>query len=121
MSERTPTAAMPASPPAIQRFFEAGQQLPTLPEVAHSLQDAAALIGLAPLRSLALGACLAQAFPRIVGFDRLRFWRLNLARAGCARWLAGRLDQDTDSAEVAGLPRLPIFNNLTAPAAVLLH
>jgi HD-like signal output (HDOD) protein len=67
------------------------------------LQDAAALIGLAPLRSLALGACLAQAFPHVTGFDRLRFWRLNLATAGYARWLAGRLGHDSDRAEVAGL------------------
>ena len=67
------------------------------------LQDAAAIIGLGPLRSLALGACLAQAFPRVAGFDRLRFWRLNLATAGYARWLAGRLNHDADRAEVAGL------------------
>ena len=67
------------------------------------LQDAAAMIGLGPLRSLALGACLAQAFPLVAGFDRLRFWRLNLATAGYARWLAGRLSVDTDRAEVAGL------------------
>ena len=67
------------------------------------LQDAAALIGLGPLRTLALGACLAQAFPAIPGFDRLRFWRQNLATAAYARWLAGRLTLDADMAEVAGL------------------
>ena len=67
------------------------------------LQDAAAIIGLAPLRSMALGACLAQAFPRPAGFDRLRFWRQNLATAGYARWLAAHLGLDGDRAEVAGL------------------
>ncbi len=67
------------------------------------LQDAAALIGLGPLRSLAMGACLARAFPVLPGFDRLRFWRQNLATAAYARWLASTLGLDTDSAEVAGL------------------
>ena len=67
------------------------------------LQDAAALIGLGPLRSLAMGACLARAFPALPGFDRLRFWRQNLATAAYARWLASTLGLDTDTAEVAGL------------------
>lgn len=67
------------------------------------LQDAAAMIGLGPLRSLAMGACLAQAFPDRPGFDRLRFWRQNLATAAYARWLAGTLGLDADMAEVAGL------------------
>lgn len=67
------------------------------------LQDAAALIGLGPLRGLAMGACLAQAFPPMPGFDRLRFWRQNLATAGYARWLASQLGLDADMAEVAGL------------------
>lgn len=67
------------------------------------LQDAAALIGLGPLRSLAMGACLARAFPALPGFDRLRFWRQNLATAAYSRWLASTLGLDTDIAEVAGL------------------
>jgi HD-like signal output (HDOD) protein len=67
------------------------------------LQDAAALIGLGPLRSLAMGACLARAFPAMPGFDRLRFWRQNLATAAYSRWLASTLGLDTDNAEVAGL------------------
>ena len=67
------------------------------------LQDAAAMIGLGPLRSLAMGACLARAFPLLPGFDRLRFWRQNLATAAYSRWLASTLGLDTDTAEVAGL------------------
>lgn len=67
------------------------------------LQDAAAVVGLGPLRALALGACLARAFPPMPGFDRLRFWRQNLATAGYARWLSGLLDLDPDLAEVSGL------------------
>jgi len=136
-------------PPALQRFFHATLDLPTLPEIARRLmatfqredvslrelvalmaqdtalsarllrlansaryaprerltrlQDAAAMVGLGPLRGMALGACLAQAFPPMPGFDRLRFWRQNLATAGYARWLAGTLSLDADMAEVAGL------------------
>lgn len=67
------------------------------------LQDAAALIGLGSLRSLAMGACLAQAFPVLPGFDRLRFWRQNLATAAYSRWLASARGLNTDTAEVAGL------------------
>lgn len=67
------------------------------------LQDAAAMIGLGPLRGLALGACLANVFPHPMGFDRVRFWCQNLATAGLARWLALQLGQDGDTAEIAGL------------------
>lgn len=67
------------------------------------LQDAAALIGLGPLRAMAMGACLARAFPVLPGFDRLRFWRQNLATAAYSRWLASALGFDVDTAEVAGL------------------
>ncbi|MBP6901255.1 MAG: HDOD domain-containing protein [Burkholderiaceae bacterium] len=67
------------------------------------LQDAAQRIGLGPLRGLALGASLADAFPQPPGFDRLRFWRQNLATAGQARWLAQRLGLDSDLADTGGL------------------
>ena len=67
------------------------------------LPDAAAMIGLGPLRSLAMGACLARVFPLLPGFDRLRFWRQNLATAAYSRWLASTVGLDTDTAEVAGL------------------
>lgn len=67
------------------------------------LQDAAAVVGLGPLRALALSACLARAFPPLPGFDRLRFWRQNLATAGYARWMSGLLELDADMSEVAGL------------------
>jgi HD-like signal output (HDOD) protein len=67
------------------------------------LSDATALIGLAALRSLAMGACLANVFPNPQGFDRVRFWCQNLATAGHARWLAELLGEDPDTAEMAGL------------------
>jgi len=67
------------------------------------LQDASAVIGLAALRGLAMSACLANIFPRPMGFDRVRFWCQNLATAGHARWLAELLNEDPDTAEMAGL------------------
>jgi HD-like signal output (HDOD) protein len=134
---------------AILRFFNAGIELPTMPETAlrlldtfgrddvsvqelvtlisHDpalaarllrlansarfsptervtrLHDAATQIGLGALRGLAMSACLVQAFPVLRGFDRLRFWRQNLATAGYARWLAQHLQLDADMAEVAGM------------------
>ncbi|MDT7836589.1 HDOD domain-containing protein [Aquabacterium sp. OR-4] len=67
------------------------------------LNDAAQIIGLGALRGLALGASLADCFPHPPGFDRLRFWRQNLATAGHARWLAQAAHVDADTAETAGL------------------
>ena len=68
-----------------------------------TLKDAAAGIGMTSLRDLALAACMAGAFPKIDGFDRLRFWRQCLATAGHARMLAQACDLDPDSAYMAGL------------------
>ena len=67
------------------------------------LDVAATMIGFDALRGLALGACLANAFPHPPGFDRLRFWCQNLATAGRARHLATWLHGDADTAEIAGL------------------
>lgn len=67
------------------------------------LQEAAMLIGLGALRGLAMAAVLADSFPNPSGFDRLRFWRQNLATAGYARWLATHLELDAGLAEVAGM------------------
>lgn len=67
------------------------------------LSDAAHLIGLVALRGLALSASLVNSFPHPPGFDRLRFWRQNLATAGYARWLASALQLNAGLAEVGGL------------------
>lgn len=67
------------------------------------LSDAAMVLGLGPLRGLALSASLVDAFPHPIGFDRLRFWRQNLATSGYASWLARRLGLDAAVAEVGGL------------------
>ena len=67
------------------------------------LRDAAARVGLGPLRGLAMSVCLAGAFPNPRGFDRRRFWSQNLATAGHARVLAEMLQLDADAAELAGL------------------
>jgi HD-like signal output (HDOD) protein len=68
-----------------------------------SIQDAAATIGMTAMRDLTLAACVAGAFPKINGFDRLRFWRQCLATAGHARTLAQACDLDPDAAYLAGL------------------
>lgn len=67
------------------------------------LADAAQRIGMGPLRGLALAGSVAEGFPRPPGFDRLRFWRQNLATAGYATWLARQLRLDHTLAEVCGL------------------
>jgi len=68
-----------------------------------TLKDAAATIGLSALRDMALAACVAGAFPKTGGFDRLRFWRQCMATAGHARMLAQACDVDPDTAYLAGL------------------
>lgn len=127
-----PPLSLPAMPEVAQRLLASlGQDDLTLDQLAHilssdaalaarllrlansaryaggdrvlRLQDAARRVGLGPLRGLALGASLADLFPQPPGFDRLRFWRQNLATAGQARWLAGLLDLDADLADTGGL------------------
>lgn len=68
-----------------------------------TIQDAAATIGMTALRDLTLAACVSGAFPKIAGFDRLRFWRQCLATAGHARLLAQACDLNPDGAHLAGL------------------
>ncbi|MBN8489682.1 MAG: HDOD domain-containing protein [Burkholderiales bacterium] len=68
-----------------------------------TLKDAAMVIGLGSLRDMALAACVAGAFPKVEGFDRLKFWRQCLATAGHARLLAPSSDVDPDTAYLAGL------------------
>jgi HD-like signal output (HDOD) protein len=67
-----------------------------------SLHDAAALLGMERLRNLVLAASIAGAFPRVSGFDRLRFWKHAIATGGYAQWLARILGVDADSGYLAG-------------------
>jgi HD-like signal output (HDOD) protein len=68
-----------------------------------TLQDAAAALGLRTLRDLTLSACMSGAFPAVLGFDRLAFWRSTLAVATYAQVLAPALDADPDTAYLGGL------------------
>jgi len=68
-----------------------------------SIKDAAASLGMRSLRDLTLSACLSGAFPKAPFFDRLEFWRGNLAVAAYTQPLARALDQDEDSAYIGGL------------------
>lgn len=68
-----------------------------------TVRDAATTLGMNNLRDLSLAACVSGAFPKVEGFDRLRFWRQCLATAGHARTLAQACGVDADTAYVAGL------------------
>ena len=68
-----------------------------------SLKDAAATLGLRALRDLTLAACMSGAFPTVIGFDRLSFWRSTLALAAYTQPLARALGLDEDEAYLGGL------------------
>lgn len=68
-----------------------------------SLKDAAATLGLRSLRDLTLAACMCSAFPAVIGFDRLAFWRSTLALAAYTQPLARALGLDEDEAYLGGL------------------
>ncbi|WP_332291422.1 HDOD domain-containing protein [Aquincola agrisoli] len=68
-----------------------------------TLKDAAATLGLRALRDLTLSACMSGAFPAVIGFDRLAFWRSTLALAAYTQPLARALDCDEDIAYLGGL------------------
>jgi HD-like signal output (HDOD) protein len=67
-----------------------------------NLRQGAVLLGLETLRNLVLSACVIGAFPRMPGFDRVRFWRHCVATGGYSRWLGRMLGFDSDSAYLAG-------------------
>ncbi len=68
-----------------------------------SLDEAITLIGIAQLRTLALAACFADAFPRLPGLDSNEFWQSSRACAGYARWLAKGAGVDANEAWLAGM------------------
>ena len=72
------------------------------PQGVSNLSDAAALLGMERLRNLVLAASIAEAFPRVAGFDRVRFWKHAIATGGYARWLGVILGVDADSGYLAG-------------------
>ncbi len=68
-----------------------------------SLSDASTVLGLQTLRDLALSACLTNAFPRVEGLDRARFWRHSVSTAGYAKALGQILQLDSEGTYLAGL------------------
>ncbi len=74
-----------------------------LPRGVGTLDDAIAMVGISKVRTLALGACLNEAFPNLPGLDRREFWRSSMACAGYAHWLAHPLGIDGQLAWLTGM------------------
>jgi HD-like signal output (HDOD) protein len=74
-----------------------------LPRGVGTLDDAITMVGMAKVRTLALGACLSETFPSLPGLDRQEFWRSSMACAGYCQWLAFRLNIDTQLAWLTGM------------------
>lgn len=78
-----------------------------LPRKVDSLDHAVKLVGVSRIRTMALSACLHNAFSMPEGMDSAEFWRHCTDSAGYAQWLASgvdaRLDVDKQSAWLIGL------------------
>lgn len=78
-----------------------------LPRKVATLDNALRLVGVSRLRTLALSACLHNAFSVPEGMDAKRFWRYSMDCAGYAQWLCGGLGQgrtvDPQKAWLTGL------------------
>lgn len=74
-----------------------------LPRGVGTLDDAITMVGMAKVRTLALGACLSESFPSLPDLDRKEFWRSSMACAGYAQWLAMRLGIDGQLAWLTGM------------------
>ena len=68
-----------------------------------NLRDAAATLGLTVMRDMSLASCLSGTMPNCPGFDRMAFWRGNMALATYATTFSQALGTDEDTAYVAGL------------------
>lgn len=68
-----------------------------------TLDEAIAMVGVAQVRNLSLGACLNDSFPRVAGLDRLTLWRNSTVCAGYAQWLATHLGINGQVAWLTGL------------------
>lgn len=68
-----------------------------------SLDDAIALAGMSHIRTLALAACFAEAFPQLPGLDTDEFWKSSMACAGYGMWLANGAGADAGDAWLAGM------------------
>ena len=74
-----------------------------LPRGVSSLDDAIQMVGMAKVRSLALGACMNDKFPILPGLNPQAFWKNSMACAGYAQWLADALRIDGQQAWLTGM------------------
>jgi HD-like signal output (HDOD) protein len=74
-----------------------------LPRGVGSVQDAIAMVGIGKVRTLALGACLSGAFPKMAGLDTHTFWKTSMACAGYAEWIAQKVGVDGQLAWLTGM------------------
>jgi HD-like signal output (HDOD) protein len=68
-----------------------------------TLDDAITMVGMTKVRTLALGACLSESFPRMPDLMQKEFWRSSMACAGYAQWMATRLGIDGQLAWLTGM------------------
>ncbi|MDI1261568.1 HDOD domain-containing protein [Aquabacterium sp.] len=68
-----------------------------------SLREATATLGMTTLRNLALGTCMAKAFPAVAGLDRRRFWCRGIATAHYAGLVGRATLVDPEIAYLGGL------------------
>ena len=67
-----------------------------------TIDDAMMIVGMTQVRTLALSACLCDAFPVVPGLSREAFWNESQACAGYAQWLAARVGSDPQQAWLTG-------------------
>ena len=67
-----------------------------------SVQDAAMILGINTVRSVAVMAGLISAFPESSAIDREQFWRDNIKAAICAKAIADYIGEDTGIAYTVG-------------------
>jgi len=74
-----------------------------LPRGVGTIDDAIAMVGLNPVRTLALGASLSGVFVPVSGLDMRAFWKSSMACAGYAEWLARQVGVDVQMAWLTGM------------------
>ncbi len=74
-----------------------------LPRGVGNLDEAIAMVGMAPIRNMALAALMNDAFPATPGWDLSEFWRSSMRCASCSQWLAISLQMDGQLAWLAGM------------------
>ena len=74
-----------------------------LPRGVGTLDEAIAMVGMASIRNMSLGALMNDAFPAVPGLDRAAFWQRCMRCAAYAQWLAACLQMEGQPAWLAGM------------------